>query len=153
MHTYGTFYCTRHASVHMKEQGYGRILNVVSRAGLVGASGTAAYGAGKGGIYGFTNVAARDLAVVAAYLCSKESGDVNGRFFFVQGGQVGFFDPIAVGQSLVKDGRWTPTSSPPPSPSSTSPRWRASTSGGEVAALSLFCRGVSTARARVRLQS
>ena len=95
----------------------------------------------------------RDVADVAAYLCSKESGDVNGRFFFVQGGQVGFFDPIAVGQSLVKDGRWTPTSSPPPSPSSTSPRWRASTSGGEVAALSLFCRGVSTARARVRLQS
>ena len=62
VHTHGTFYCTRHASVHMKEQGYGRILNVVSRAGLIGASGAAAYGAGKGGIYGFTNVAARDLA-------------------------------------------------------------------------------------------
>ena len=108
MHTYGTFYCTRHASVHMKEQGYGRILNVVSRAGLVGASGAAAYGAGKGGIYGFTNVAARDVAVVAAYLCSKESGDVNVRFFFVQGGQVGLFDPLTVGQSLAKDGRWTP---------------------------------------------
>ena len=158
VHTHGTFYCTRHAGVHMKEQGYGRILNVVSRAGLIGASGAAAYGAGKGGIYGFTNVAARDLApfgitvnainpaaaltrmvtgaagrarergldeararrmldvaqdprdvaVVAAYLCSKESGDINGRFFFVQGGHVGLFEPLAVGQSLVKDGRWTP---------------------------------------------
>ena len=50
----------------------------------------------------------RDVAVVAAYLCSKESGDINGRFFFVQGGHVGLFEPLTVGQSLVKDGRWTP---------------------------------------------
>ena len=44
----------------------------------------------------------------AAYLCSKGSLDINGRFFFVQGGHVGLFDPITVGQSLNKDGRWTP---------------------------------------------
>ena len=158
VHAYGTYNCTRHACVHMREQGYGRIVNVVSRAGLIGAAGAAAYGTGKGGIYGFTNVVARDLApfgitvnainpaaaltrmvigaverarergldessakrmlsiaqeprdvaVVAAYLCSKEAAEINGQFFFVQAGQVGLFDPITVGQSVVKDGHWTP---------------------------------------------
>ncbi len=62
VHLFGTFYCTRRAAPLMKEQGYGRIVNVVSRAGLWGAKHVAGYGAGKGGIFGFTNVAARDLA-------------------------------------------------------------------------------------------
>jgi NAD(P)-dependent dehydrogenase (short-subunit alcohol dehydrogenase family) len=61
-HIRGTFNCTRHAAPHMKEQGWGRIVNLVSRAGLVGTPNTVAYGAGKGGVFGFTNVAARDLA-------------------------------------------------------------------------------------------
>ena len=38
-----------------------RIVNLVSRAGLVGVAGTAAYAAGKGGVFALTNVAARDL--------------------------------------------------------------------------------------------
>ncbi|MEZ4552602.1 MAG: SDR family NAD(P)-dependent oxidoreductase [Dehalococcoidia bacterium] len=62
VHLFGTFNCTRHACVHMKEQGWGRIVNLVSRAGLVGAPGSVGYGSGKGGIFGFTNVVARDLA-------------------------------------------------------------------------------------------
>jgi NAD(P)-dependent dehydrogenase (short-subunit alcohol dehydrogenase family) len=45
----------------MLAQGRGRIVNLVSRAGLIGLPGTAAYAAGKGGVFGFTNVAARDL--------------------------------------------------------------------------------------------
>jgi NAD(P)-dependent dehydrogenase (short-subunit alcohol dehydrogenase family) len=46
----------------MLAQRRGRIVNLVSRAGLVGSPNTAAYAAGKGGVFGFTNVAARDLA-------------------------------------------------------------------------------------------
>ena len=60
-HLHGTFYCLRAAAPHMKEAGYGRVVNVVSRAGLLGVPGQAAYGAGKGGVFGLTNVASRDL--------------------------------------------------------------------------------------------
>jgi 3-oxoacyl-[acyl-carrier protein] reductase len=61
-HIRGAFNCTRHAAPVMKERGFGRIVNLVSRAGIVGISGNAAYGTGKGGVFGFTNVVARDLA-------------------------------------------------------------------------------------------
>lgn len=61
-HIEGTYNCTRHAVGPMKEQGWGRIVNLVSRSGLTGVAGNAAYGAGKGGIFGFTNVVSRDLA-------------------------------------------------------------------------------------------
>jgi NAD(P)-dependent dehydrogenase (short-subunit alcohol dehydrogenase family) len=37
-------------------------VNLVSRAGLIGVPGTAAYAAGKGAVFALTNVAARDLA-------------------------------------------------------------------------------------------
>ncbi len=61
-HIKGTFNCTRHAVGFMKDQGWGRIVNIVSRAGLQGVPGNAPYGTGKGGVYAFTNVVARDLA-------------------------------------------------------------------------------------------
>jgi NAD(P)-dependent dehydrogenase (short-subunit alcohol dehydrogenase family) len=62
VHMAGTFHCTRHAIASMRERGGGRIVNLVSRSGLTGVAGGAAYGAGKGGIFGFTNVASRELA-------------------------------------------------------------------------------------------
>jgi NAD(P)-dependent dehydrogenase (short-subunit alcohol dehydrogenase family) len=61
-HLLGTFNCMRAALPQMRAAGRGRIVNLVSRAGLVGMPGNAAYGAGKGGVFGLTNVAARDLA-------------------------------------------------------------------------------------------
>lgn len=61
-HLTGTFNCTRHAAPAMKERGWGRIVNLVSRAGLQGVPGTAAYAAGKGGVFGLTNAVSRDLA-------------------------------------------------------------------------------------------
>ncbi len=61
VHLFGTYNCTRHAVTHMMAQGYGRIVNVISRAGLVGAENSSAYAAGKGGTFGFTNSIARDL--------------------------------------------------------------------------------------------
>ncbi len=62
VHIQGSFNCTRHAVTHMKEKGWGRIVNLVSRSGLIGVAGNAAYGTGKGGLFGFTNVISRDLA-------------------------------------------------------------------------------------------
>jgi len=61
-HLHGAFYCTRHAAPRMMEKGWGRIINLVSRAGINGIAGTAAYGAAKGGVFALTNVCARDLA-------------------------------------------------------------------------------------------
>jgi 3-oxoacyl-[acyl-carrier protein] reductase len=60
-HAKGTFNTIRCVAPHMRARGWGRIVNLVSRAGLVGIPGTAAYAAGKGAIFGLTNVAARDL--------------------------------------------------------------------------------------------
>jgi len=61
VHLKGTFNCTRHASVLMRQQRFGRIINISSEAGLVGNAGQANYGAAKAGIAGFTRVVARDL--------------------------------------------------------------------------------------------
>lgn len=61
VHIFGTFNCIRRAVPHMMERKYGRIVNFVSRGGLVGSEGVSAYGAGKGAIFGFTNVIAREL--------------------------------------------------------------------------------------------
>jgi NAD(P)-dependent dehydrogenase (short-subunit alcohol dehydrogenase family) len=61
-HVYGSFFCLRAALPHMRERRFGRVVNVVSRAALVGVPGMSAYAAGKGGVFGLTNVASRELA-------------------------------------------------------------------------------------------
>jgi NAD(P)-dependent dehydrogenase (short-subunit alcohol dehydrogenase family) len=60
-HLYGTFYCLRAASRIMKEQHYGRILNVSSVIGFGISAGEANYAAAKEGIIALTYTAARDL--------------------------------------------------------------------------------------------
>jgi NAD(P)-dependent dehydrogenase (short-subunit alcohol dehydrogenase family) len=60
-HLYGTFYCTRAATIHMKQQGYGRIICTSSHIGL-GFVGQATYSAVKEGIVGFARTVAKDLA-------------------------------------------------------------------------------------------
>ena len=60
-HLYGTFFCTRAASVIMKKQGYGRIINTSSHIGL-GFQGQPTYSAVKEGIVGFSRSVARDMA-------------------------------------------------------------------------------------------
>jgi NAD(P)-dependent dehydrogenase (short-subunit alcohol dehydrogenase family) len=60
-HAKGTFNTIRCVAPHMRARGWGRIVNLVSRAGLVGIPGAAAYAAGKGAVFALTNVAARDL--------------------------------------------------------------------------------------------
>ncbi len=55
-------YCTiKPASVLMRQQRYGRIVNFSSSSGLRGNTGQANYGAAKAGIAGLTRVVARDL--------------------------------------------------------------------------------------------
>ncbi len=61
VHLKGHFNCTKPASILMRQQRYGRIVNFSSGSGLIGMPGQANYGAAKSGIAGFTRVVAKDL--------------------------------------------------------------------------------------------
>ncbi len=61
VHLKGTFNCGRHAIPVMKEQGFGRIINITSSAGLRGNFGQSNYGAAKAGIMGLTRVWAVEM--------------------------------------------------------------------------------------------
>ena len=62
VHLKGAFYVTRPAWVHMREQGYGRVINTASASGIIGNFGQANYGAAKMGLVGFTHVLALEGA-------------------------------------------------------------------------------------------
>ena len=61
VHQKGTFNTVRHAAPHMKDAGYGRIVNITSSAGLRGNFGQTNYGAAKAAIMGMTFVWALEL--------------------------------------------------------------------------------------------
>jgi NAD(P)-dependent dehydrogenase (short-subunit alcohol dehydrogenase family) len=61
VHLKGHYCTTKPASILMRQQRYGRIINFSSISGLGGLPGQANYGAAKAGIAGFTRVVARDL--------------------------------------------------------------------------------------------
>src|SRR5271169_347733 len=58
----GTFYCTSAAVPAMMNQRYGRIINISSVVGQMGAFGQANYSASKGGIIAFTKTLALEMA-------------------------------------------------------------------------------------------
>ncbi len=62
VHLRGAFYVTQPAWVHMREQGYGRVINTSSNSGLTGNFGQANYGAAKMGLVGLTRVLAAEGA-------------------------------------------------------------------------------------------
>lgn len=62
VHLKGTFNCTQAAARHMKEQESGKVINVISTAGLFGTIGQINYASAKAGIVGFTKSASRELA-------------------------------------------------------------------------------------------
>lgn len=57
----GTFACTKFAAIRMREQRSGRIINIISEAGLDGAVGQPNYSAAKAGLTGFTKSCALAL--------------------------------------------------------------------------------------------
>src|SRR5690606_25745932 len=58
---FGTLNCTRAVLNGMREQGSGRIVNIVSDAGRVGQEKEAAYSSAKGGVISFTKSLAREV--------------------------------------------------------------------------------------------
>jgi NAD(P)-dependent dehydrogenase (short-subunit alcohol dehydrogenase family) len=61
-HLKGSFAVTRAAAPHMRQQKWGRFINMTSTSGLVGNVGQANYAAAKLGIVGLTRVTALDMA-------------------------------------------------------------------------------------------
>jgi len=62
VHLTGTFNTTRSAIPVMRQQNYGRIVNVTSYTGLHGNVGQSNYAAAKAGIIGFTLTTAKEVA-------------------------------------------------------------------------------------------
>lgn len=60
----GTFYCTRAALPAMLKQGWGRVINIASIAGKIGAPYIAAYSASKHGVLGLTKSVALEVAAM-----------------------------------------------------------------------------------------
>ncbi len=61
IHLKAAFNTTQAAGRHMKEQKYGKIINVISTAGIFGTIGQINYASAKAGIIGFTKSASREL--------------------------------------------------------------------------------------------
>ncbi len=61
IHLKGTFNCTQAVARHMKDKKSGKIINVISTAGLFGTVGQINYASAKAGIIGFTKSASREL--------------------------------------------------------------------------------------------
>ncbi len=61
-HLKGTFAVTRAAAPLMREQRWGRVINMTSTSGLIGNVGQANYAAAKLGIFGLTKATALDMA-------------------------------------------------------------------------------------------
>jgi len=61
VHLKGHYNCTKPASILMRQQRFGRLINFSSGSGLIGNPGQANYGAAKSGVAGFTRVVAKDL--------------------------------------------------------------------------------------------
>lgn len=57
----GAFHCAKAAIPHMLSAGWGRIINISSIWGLVGAAGEVAYSTAKAGLIGFTRGLAKEL--------------------------------------------------------------------------------------------
>jgi len=114
IHLKGTFTCTQAAANFMKNQKSGKIINVISTAGLFGTVGQINYASAKAGIIGFTKSASRELGryninvnaiscgVIKTDMTTKVQGDPKLAEIYTQRIQLGRFgEPDEVAHSFV----------------------------------------------------
>jgi 3-oxoacyl-[acyl-carrier protein] reductase len=114
IHLKGTFNCTQAAANHMKENKYGKVINVISTAGLYGTVGQINYASAKAGIIGFTKSASRELArysinvnaismgIITTEMTDKVRGDEKLREVYLSRIQLGRFgEPEDVAPAFV----------------------------------------------------
>ena len=73
----GTFLCCRFALPHMLGRGEGRIVNVASQLGQIGAPELAHYCASKGGVIAFTKALAREVAARGVLVNAVAPGPIS----------------------------------------------------------------------------
>jgi 3-oxoacyl-[acyl-carrier protein] reductase len=74
IHLKGAFLCTAAVANHMRERKSGRIINVISTAGVYGTVGQINYASAKAGLIGFTKSASRELGTNAITVNCVEIG-------------------------------------------------------------------------------
>ncbi|HKH12281.1 MAG TPA: 3-oxoacyl-ACP reductase family protein [Rubrobacter sp.] len=73
----GTFLCCRFVLPHMLGRGEGRIVNVASQLGQIGAPELAHYSASKGGVIAFTKALAREVAARGVLVNAVAPGPIS----------------------------------------------------------------------------
>ena len=116
VHLHGHFHTIKPASVLMRQQRYGRIINFSSESGLWGNAGQANYGAAKSAIAGLSRVVARDLGrygvtsnVIAPRAMTRLIATIPGREGNPDTGGIGQMDPESIAPMvayLASDEAW-----------------------------------------------
>jgi NAD(P)-dependent dehydrogenase (short-subunit alcohol dehydrogenase family) len=116
VHLHGHFHTIKPASVLMRQQRYGRIINFASESGLWGNAGQANYGAAKSAIAGLSRVVARDLGrygvtcnTIAPRAWTRLTATIPGREGNPQPGTIQDLDPDAIAPMvayLASDEAW-----------------------------------------------
>ena len=117
VHLHGHFHTIKPASVLMRQQRYGRIINFASESGLWGNAGQANYGAAKSAIAVLSRVVARDLGrygvtsnVIAPRAWTRLTATIPGREGNPQPGSIQDLDPDAIAPMvcyLASDEAWS----------------------------------------------